>query len=358
MNTNRNTDHLFQKLREMPDEISHDKIHQFILAQVAIGIAPASAIKGLVGTHKLFYKFYLNSIAMITTLSSVSLISIYLHASHLHKPTEKISQQMQNKNEIAQNYLVPPLTLLADTPTTRSTVSPKQNKEEKVVIIKDNGTKTPHQKKDSVVTIVMIENRDTLPAPQTKAKNVRVEKRVIINTDDDQNNMAPLPPLPPLPPSPPQPNSKTTELPSLPPLPEKNSDESSQAVIIENIETENDGQNRIEKTEKIQELNENNVEMAFANDGPSPMTSGDSLVSKLKTSLLEDHLITDANQFTFSINGREVKVNNKKLDKLVWEKYKNIIETTTHSKVNKKFSYELIAKGEELTINVTNYEDQ
>ncbi|HET6993036.1 MAG TPA: hypothetical protein VFJ43_17010, partial [Bacteroidia bacterium] len=109
-----------------------------------------------------------------------------------------------------------------------------------------------------------------------------------------------------------------------------------------------------EMAEQMSDRNRKSCHVNMAVCGPG---ANDSLVRKIGEALVADKLITDVKNYQFSIDGNSVKVNGKKLDKAAWEKYKEIIETNSHSKVNRKFKYELLMNGENETINVSNYED-
>jgi hypothetical protein len=81
----------------------------------------------------------------------------------------------------------------------------------------------------------------------------------------------------------------------------------------------------------------------------------DSLLGKLEKSLLKDGLISDSLHYTFKINGSYMKVNGEKVDKKVWEKYKEFIESNSLNHVDRKFSYAILRDGDDTSINVENY---
>jgi hypothetical protein len=114
MNTNRNTDQLFERMRDMPVEVPLENVEKFVIAQAALGITAVGVSKGIFS--KVFLKFHLNSILIMTTIFTATLIGLAVWTSQ----DDKIVAQTNSKQP-KQNYsakLSPQVTMDADTPKT------------------------------------------------------------------------------------------------------------------------------------------------------------------------------------------------------------------------------------------------
>jgi hypothetical protein len=81
----------------------------------------------------------------------------------------------------------------------------------------------------------------------------------------------------------------------------------------------------------------------------------DTLLPAIEKALFKDGLISDTAHYSFKINGSYMKVNGDKMNKELWKKYKEIIESNSMNKVNKNFSYAVSKDGDDVSINVYNY---
>src|SRR5947207_630203 len=101
MKTNSHTDKLFEQMRTMPPEIPVEQVQQFVLAQAAIGITAVAASKGFFGKAiftKAFIKFHLNTILIMTSVATASIISVVVVALNLYKPGDKIKNHQKFKS--------------------------------------------------------------------------------------------------------------------------------------------------------------------------------------------------------------------------------------------------------------------
>jgi hypothetical protein len=345
METNRNTDRIFEKMRQLPEEMPHEKIQQFVLAQAAIGIVPVTASKGLAGMSKLFLKFHLNSLAVMTTASSVTLISAIALVSHFHKSDVKANHNSLLRNKIVNASLIPDLTLSVDSPKTATAIN-NDNHFTYTEIKTGPGTKvTIVGKGDSIVTTVY-SPKDTTYAFNYASANGNV-KASSFSYDDSKVFVQST-------------TSSGSDFPFNMDNFSADLDRMSENMARQSEEIARQSEDMARKAEDDAErLAENNFRLnhcAIACSGPN-QGSNDSLVRKIEEALVADKLISDPKNYSFSIDGNSVKANGKKLDKTVWEKYKTIIETNSHSKVNRKFEYQIIKDGDNETINVENYED-
>ncbi len=65
----------------------------------------------------------------------------------------------------------------------------------------------------------------------------------------------------------------------------------------------------------------------------------DSLTSKIENMLLQDGLISDRGNYSFSFTNKSLTVNGKKQSPEMWRKYKTLIEDTTGHKIGSSYSY-------------------
>lgn len=80
----------------------------------------------------------------------------------------------------------------------------------------------------------------------------------------------------------------------------------------------------------------------------------DTLRQLIEENLLRDGLISNKNKFLFELNGKEMRVNGVKQSEANWAKYRNLIESKSKMKVNRKFEYRLQVSGDSMSIDIEN----
>lgn len=395
MNTNRNTDQLFEHMRKMPVEVPLENVEKFVIAQAALGITAVAASKGIF--TKAFLTFHLNSIIIMTSTIAASIVGIFLWTTHGDK-TAAIKNLNANPEFEYTSTFIPKIEPEADTPKTVTTKTVKDGEAVSVTTIEtENGTK---------IKIVNSNNNKTA---------------VYYNTTSDSNYVfayasADKPAIPPISPVPPMFNLAPMHPPvragccpndSLTSLLQKTllkdgliSDSSAYSFKINGTSLQVNGKKQsAEQWKKYKEIIEKNSDYKIhhffiftinkdelnvsvsVNDPMEPMqpiepmepmmplepmqplptssfkSCNDTLMTKIEKSLLKDGLISDTLHYSFKINGSYMKVNGKKMSKEQWKKYKEIIETNSKNKINRSFSYAISRNDDDTSINVENFVD-
>jgi hypothetical protein len=318
MNTNRNTEELFQHMRNKPVEVPLEKVEQFVLAQAALGITAVGTSKGIF--TKAFLKFHLNSILIMTSTIAASIVGIFFWATHTDKTAAVKNSNAKPGFEYTSTF-IPKIDQEADTPKTVTTKTIKDGEEVSVTTV-ETGTGTN-------IKIVTTGNSATT---------------VYYNSTNDSNYVfayanADKPAIPPVPPTPVM-TFKYNDMLVQPLMPMDGSD--SLALILDQMAP-------------MPAL------MPMEPMPPMPLCNfkscNDTLMSGIEKSLLKDGLITDTLHYSFKINGSYMKVNGEKMNKEQWKKYKEIIERNSKNKVNRSFSYAISKDGDDVQINVENFVD-
>ncbi|MEO5642098.1 MAG: hypothetical protein ABIQ40_10390 [Bacteroidia bacterium] len=395
MNKNRNTDQLFGHMRKMPVEVPFENVEKFVIAQVALGITATVATKGIF--TKAFLKFHLNSILIMTSTLTAALVSIIAWNSG----ADKVTAQKNHKSnfEFSSNALIPDLETEADTPRTTTTKSVSDGAAVSVTTIEtDAGTK---------IKVIENGNQTSVYYNTTNDSNF-----VFAYASKDQPATAPYPAAPfhgsfkTTPPVPPVAITPMTPVACC----ASNYDSLSSAIAIalfkDGLITDSanfsfklnghsifvDGKKQDKALwEKYKDIVEKNssyrmgpfliitinknaeTDLMSINDQLVPLppmepmeplqeefplqNSTDTLRQTIENYLFKDHLISDTEHYMFKINGSYLKVNGNKLSKEQWQRYKEIIESSSMNKVNKKFSYAVLKNGDDVRINVENYID-
>jgi hypothetical protein len=396
MNTNRNTDQLFQHMRNAPVDVPLENVEKFVIAQAALGITAVGVSKGIF--TKAFFKLHLNSILiMTTTFAAAALVSIFAWTSDGDKIAAK--NNPETNFEFSANALVPDMETASDTPRTTTTRTITNGEETTVTTIQtETGTN---------IRVITIDNGT----------------KVYYNTPNDSSYVfayesTDAPSLPPLPALPPLPNVNPLKpLPAMPPLPPNTpmgccGYDSLTALLGKELYKDglikdsvrfafkmngtslwvNGKKQPKEKWEKYKTIIEKNSDYRIHHlfdfstgmngvgdsfgtfgmlDPMEPMapmppmepvsfcynfkTCTDTLMPRLEKSLMNDGLIKDTLHYTFKINGSYMKVNGEKVSKEVWKKYKDLIESNSQNKVNRSFSYAISKDGEDISINMQNF---
>src|SRR4051812_46592191 len=115
------TDKLFQQLREEPVDIPFERMEKFILAQAITGIAAAGAVKGIFGLKKLALTFHLNTLLVMTSAITASILGIFFWSSHHSATTAAAKPALHTNANVSTAFKEPEagkeqLVLLPDTP--------------------------------------------------------------------------------------------------------------------------------------------------------------------------------------------------------------------------------------------------
>ncbi|CAN5739401.1 hypothetical protein BH11BAC7_BH11BAC7_09970 [soil metagenome] len=393
MNTNRNTDQLFGHMRRMPVEVPFENVEKFVIAQAALGITAAVATKGIF--TKAFLKFHLNSILIMTSTLTAALVSIIAWNSG----ADKVTAQKNHKSnfEFSSNALIPDLKTEADTPRTTTTKSIADGAAVSVTTIEtdagtkikviDNGNQTAvyyNTKNDSNFVFAYASNEQPAASPYPAVPF--------------HGSFKTTPPVPPVAITPMTPvaccannyDSLSAAIASALFKDGLIKDTANFSFKINNHSMSVDGKKQ-DKTlwEEYKEIVEKNSsyrmgplliitinknaenDLMSINDQSEPLppmepmeplqeefplqNSTDTLRQTIENYLFKDHLISDTEHYMFKINGSYLKVNGNKLSKEQWQRYKEIIESSSMNKVNKKFSYAVDKNGEDVRIDVENY---
>lgn len=289
----------------MPEEISHEKVQQFVLAQAAIGITAVGVTKGIFS--KAFLTFHLNTIIMTTTISA-SLISVLVWTSNSDKVSAQTNSSPKPKFEYSAAAIAPEIITEKDTPIVTSTKAIANGENVSVTTVTtETGTN---------IKIVTSSNNQTSVYYNTPSDS----NYVFAYASENDNASAAIAgegfayhDIPEL-----------SELPDLPPM--------SELPELEWLDRELADLSRCVYT-----------------------CSNDTLMNVIQKSLVKDGLISDSLHYTFKINGSYMKVNGEKVDKDIWKKYKEIIENKSPNRVNRSFSYAISRDGEDTSLNLENY---
>ncbi|MDQ3109029.1 MAG: hypothetical protein M3R17_03955 [Bacteroidota bacterium] len=393
MNTNRNTEQLFHRMRDMPVDVPMENVEKFVIAQAALGITAVGVSKGIF--TKAFFKFHLNSILIMTTTITASILGLIVWASD----GEKLSARNNPKTnfEHSANGFVPDIETASDTPgrtttktvtngeaTTVTTIETETGTNLKIIKI-GNGTAVYYNTPNDSTYVFAYESKNNPVFPPLPA----------LSPMPYADALAPLPAIPPMPAMPPL----TCDRDTLTSLLGKEllkdgliKDTLHFTFKLNGTSMFVDGKKQPkEKWEKYKVIIENNSDykvhhmfifttgkcgeddaaglMNFTSPPPmqpmQPMepvyfdnsfkSSNDSLMHTLEKALLKDGLISDTLHYTFKINRSYMKVNGEKASKDDWRRYKEIIESNSLNRVNKNFSYAVRKDGEDICINVENY---
>lgn len=422
MKTNSHTDKLFEQMRTMPPEIPVEQVEQFVLAQTAIGITAAAASKGFFGKGiftKAFIKFHLNTILIMTSTITASLVSLFVWNGHQHHAIAQNNSVKNFKPEYSATLTTPKIAE-ADTPkvttvqTTQdgeavsvTTIQTESGTNIKVVTNGNEQTKiyynTPADSSYTYayatpgpgeavaatgnnMTIAAIDQKLVMPDMQkamleAQAAMMQMNSEMALAQQEAERAISCT--------------KMSCPYDSLIPKLEKAmlkdgliADTLHYAFRINGTSLQVNGvKQSADQWRKYKEIIEKNSDYRIhhffnftiskdnsnssinINDGTEPMvpmaplppvapchiTFSDSLMPKLETVLLKDHLISDTLHYSFKINGSYMKVNGEKVDKEVWKKYKDFIESNSLNKVNRKFSYAILRDGDDTSINVENY---
>jgi hypothetical protein len=304
MNTNRNTDQLFERMRDMPVELPLENVEKFVIAQAALGITAVGASKGIF--TKAFLKFHLNSILMITTTITAAVIGLAVWTSH----GDKMAAQTNSKQPKQDHFttLAPSLKLDADTP--------------KTVTVKAiaNGENV------SVTTV------NTETGTNIKIVSGDSQTSVYYNTPNDSTYVFAYA------------TDKDYAVAAAP----VDAEDPVFAIYSSDAMASLDGLDA--------EIAQLNAELGELSAMPAMCCSyNDTLLTTVEKALFKDGLISDTTHYSFKINGSYMKVNGEKMSKEHWRKYKELIESSSLNRVNKNFSYAVSKDGEDVTIRVENY---
>lgn len=321
MDSQSKIDKTFHQLRKMPDEIPLEKVEQFVLAQAALGLTAAAAPSLL---KKLAIKFHLNSFIVMTTTATASIASLLIWASTWHKQ-EHVQHNFTKHPQTHSSFTAsaPDVSLPTDSPASKTTttisVSSSSNQAPTTTNI------TIVSKGDSVVTTVKTSGSDSSYVYKTSSGNAQ---RIVVSGSSSTATSCSLPSLPSIP-----------EIPAIPEMPA--------------IAMSPDGSNG--DLGNLPSMDWNIPPMPPL--APCTPHTNDSLLPKIEDQLVKDGLISDRKHYAFKIAGNSLKVNGVKQSNDVYKRYKEIIETNSHNKVNRKFVYAVSVDGDSTTMDLENYED-
>lgn len=398
MNKNRNTDQLFEHLRNAPVDVPLENVEKFVIAQAALGITAVGVSKGIF--TKAFLKFHLNSILIMTTTATAALVSIFVWAFSGEKTSALNDSNHRSKFEYTTLQPVNE-TFEADSPKVK-TVNTITNGEQSSVTTVQTETGTNIK----IITLGNGETKVYYNTPNDSSYTFayqNVDKRSVpappalpgLPALPGMSALAPLPPMPAMPPmgccgydsltsllgkelykdgmikdsthftfkmngssmfvdGKKQPKEKWEKYKT---IIEKNSDYKIQHMFI--FTTGMDGEDNsfgmytpampMEPMELMAPMEPITV--------CNRKSCSDTLMTKLEHAMLQDGLIKDTMHYTFKINGSYLKVNGEKQSKEQWKKYKEIIERNSLNKVNRSFSYAISKDGEDTSINMENFID-
>ncbi len=395
-------------MRKMPVEVPLENVEKFVIAQAALGITAVGASKGIF--TKAFLKFHLNSIIIMTTTFTAALVSFFVWNSDGDKIAA--TKNHQPKSELSSNALVPDIETAADTPRTSTTKTVVDGQAASVTTIEtENGTKIKVIDNGNNTAVYYNTSNDSSYVYAYSSNDEEATPAYAATppmpTPEGFRFTHPIPPAPPAPPAGccSHPNDTLTSIIGKALLKDGLiSDTSTFTFKLNNHSLMVDGKKQSKelhaKYKKIIEQNsaykvnplliisicrdeeQNAVGMMEPLPPLSPLPSieplqaelvqmqaelaqmqsemvhwsfNDSLMQTIEKTLFKDGLIKDTAHYMFKINGSYMKVNGEKMSKEQWKRYKDIIESSSMNKVNKKFSYAIARDGEEININVENY---
>jgi hypothetical protein len=329
METNSHTDKLFEQMRALPPEIPVENVEKFVLAQAAIGITAVAASKSFSAKGiftKAFIKFHLNTIFIMTSAITAAVASIFIWHSHQSKTAENNSVKNLQPEYSATTFAAPKI-LEADSP-------------------KVNTVQTVQDGEPVSVTTIQTENGTNIKV----VTNGNSQSKVYYNAPNDSSYTYAY-----------TTTSGSTAVAAVPPV-AATPQEMAVAAIDMQIAMLDAQKAMLDAQAAVMQVNAQMPDMAvmeIPDVPPVPCTVhncfNDPLREKLESSLLKDSLISDTLHYTFKINGSYMKVNGEKVDKKVWEKYKELIESNSLNHVDRKFSYAILRDGDDTSINVENY---
>jgi hypothetical protein len=297
----------------------------------------------------------------MTTAATASIISIFVLATSFHKTSDKTNHPSLFGKQHEQTTLIPELSLATDTPKTEktnSTVTVTNGNNVSITSIK-TGKGTTNisitNTGDSVITKISSPGKDSTYAYAYSNHSGNTDASVFIFNDGNTIVAS-------------SPDNISYNLGNLSEDMDKMTEE------LENVSVKIDGDNIVELNNSIgkgsckgkgnsmsysssSSCSGNGMSHSCSSSCSGNTDSEDSLISKIEDALINDKLISDRKVYSFSIDGKSVKVNGKKLDNAAWEKYKTIIETNSHSTVNHKFEFSLSKAGDNITINMKNFDN-
>jgi hypothetical protein len=307
------TDNTFHQLRKLPDEIPLEKVEQFVLAQAAVGISAVSASSML---KKIFLKFHLNSIIVMTTAATASLVSLFIWSAGWHKQEHVQNNKHPHFPSSSFTASAPEISLPTDSPAAKTTTTISVSTESNHKVATTHVTIVSSD--DSVVTTVSTSGSDS--AYSTSYANGGAQRIVIINSPGDTG--IPL-----------MPDMATMSI---------QMDGASAAIAAD--------------ASQLATL----PDMDFSGTMPPchvACNKNDSLLPKIADALIKDGLIKDPQHYAFKLSNNTLKVNGVKQSNAVFKRYKEIIEANSHNKVNRKFTYAVSVDGDSITMQLENYVD-
>ncbi len=410
MKTNRNTDQLFEHMRKMPVEVPLENVEKFVIAQAALGITAVGASKGIF--TKAFLKFHLNSIIIMTTTFTAALVSFFVWNANGDKIAA--TKNHQPKSEFSSNAFVPDIETAADTPRTTTTKVIADGQSVSVTTIEtENGTKIKVIDNGGTTSVYYNTTNDSSYVyAYSSTDDAAAPPYPAVPATPAHEGFSFTHPIPPAPPAPPagccsHPNDTLTSIigkallkdglisdtstftfklnnhslmvdgkkqskelhAKYKKIIEQNSSYKVNPLLIISI-CRDEEQNAVGMMESLSpmppmppmaplatELAQMEMELAQMKDEMVHWSYNDSLMQTIEKTLFKDGLIKDTAHYMFKINGSYMKVNGEKMSKEQWKRYKDLIESSSMNKVNKKFSYAIARDGEEININVENYVD-